>query len=46
MVEFYRAMLLDGDSPSRALRKAEVMVMRKTVEPYYWAAYVITADSR
>jgi CHAT domain-containing protein len=47
MSEFYKAMLLDGDSPSRALRKAVVIVMHqgRTVEPYYWAPYVITADS-
>jgi len=34
-----------GDSPSRALRKAEIMVMRKnrTAEPYYWGAHVIAA---
>jgi CHAT domain-containing protein len=47
MSEFYKAMLLDEDPPSRALRKAVVMVLHQSrnVEPYYWAPYVITADS-
>ncbi len=48
MRRFYRAHLLDGESPAAALRTAQLAMWRETgwKDPYYWAAFVLQGDWR
>ncbi len=45
MVLFYRR-LLAGETAASALRQAQLGLMEKLDDPYYWAGYTLTGDPR
>lgn len=48
MMEFYRALLRDGQRPAQALRTAQLAMMKKAnwQSPFYWAAFVLQGEWR
>lgn len=46
MRHFYHHLLIDGDGPSKALRKAQIFMwqQRSSRDPYFWAPFVLEGD--
>jgi CHAT domain-containing protein/Tfp pilus assembly protein PilF len=46
MQSFYRSMLRDGQSPTAALRSAQIEIWKQRTwrDPYFWAAFVAQGD--
>lgn len=46
MASFYRGLLERGLTPSAALRLAQLEVLEKTPQPFYWAPFVVQGEWR
>jgi CHAT domain-containing protein/tetratricopeptide (TPR) repeat protein len=48
MTNFYRAMLMEGDTPAVALRRAKLKMYRQPPHqsPYYWSAFILQGEFR
>jgi CHAT domain-containing protein len=44
MGRFYEKMLKEGLPPARALREAQLSMMREGKEPYYWAPFILQGE--
>jgi CHAT domain-containing protein len=46
MERFYRALLVDGERPAAALRRAQAAMLAEPrwEDPYYWAGFVVYGD--